>query len=238
MISHGGGWPVMDLAARIDHTLLKAEATRPQIYRLVAEALEHGFASVCVNGAFIGDVVRKLHGSPVKTCGVAGFPLGANKTTIKSIEVAAAAKDGADEVDFVAYQPHLLNKDLSSAKAEFLEVIKAVRSVNPHVLVKVIIETAVLMQGVAMPEAELRIACACQAARESGCDFVKTSTGCHAAGGATIAAVKLIKKYAGGLQVKAAGGIRSYDDAMAMVDAGADRIGCSASVAVVRHANS
>lgn len=221
-----------DLAQRIDHTILKAEATRPQVHKIVAEAIEHGFASVCVNGAFAADVAKALKPHAVKTCVVVGFPLGANKATIKAIEATSAVKDGADEIDFVAHLPHLLNKDVASAKAEFLEIVKAARAVNSEVIIKVIIESAALMDGVDDAEGEARIETACIAARESGCDFVKTSTGFHSAGGATVEAVKLMKKHSGGLSVKASGGIRSYDDAVTMVNAGADRLGCSAGVAI------
>jgi deoxyribose-phosphate aldolase len=226
----------MSIASKIDHTLLKPEATRPQVHKLVAEAIEHRFASVCVNPVFIADVARTLRNETdgaVKTCSVAGFPLGAAKATVKAIEATAAVKDGADEIDFVAHLPYLLNKDLANVKSEFLEIVKAVRAANPAVVVKVIIESGCLMADVDADEAEARIEIACQAARETGCDFVKTSTGFHGAGGATVEAVALMKKHSGGLYVKASGGIRSYDDAVAMIEAGADRLGCSAGVAIV-----
>ena len=224
----------MNLAARIDHTLLKAEATRPEVHKLVAEATEHGFASVCVNGVFAADVAKALRASGgVKTCIVAGFPLGANKSTIKAIEATSAVKDGAEEIDFVAHLPYLLAKNFDAAKAEFMEIVRAARAANPKVIVKVILETAALMKDASGVEAEARIELACRAARESGCDFVKTSTGFHPAGGATVEAVRLMKKHSGGLYVKASGSIRTHDDAMKMIDAGADRLGCSASVAIV-----
>jgi deoxyribose-phosphate aldolase len=168
---------------------------------------------------------------------VVGFPLGAMKATVKTMEAVAAAKDGVEELDFVAHLPNLINKDIAATKAEFLEIVKAARSVNPRVVIKVIIESAALMADVDDGEAEARIETACLAARESGCDFVKTSTGFHPAGGASVQAVKLMKKHSGGLYVKASGGIRSYDDAMKMIDAGADRLGCSASVAIVQGAS-
>jgi deoxyribose-phosphate aldolase len=227
----------MTLAKRIDHTILKAEATRPQVHKIVAEATEHSFASVCVNGWFVADVAKALKGSGVLTCSVVGFPLGAMKATVKTMEAVAAAKDGVEELDFVAHLPNLINKDIAATKAEFLEIVKAARSVNPRVVIKVIIESAALMADVDDGEAEARIETACLAARESGCDFVKTSTGFHPAGGASVQAVKLMKKHSGGLYVKASGGIRSYDDAMKMIDAGADRLGCSASVAIVQGAS-
>ncbi len=204
------------------------------LHKVVAEALEYGFASVCVNGAFVSNVAKALHGSNVKTCAVAGFPLGATSTTVKAIDATTSVKSGAQEIDFVAHLPYLLRKDVVSAKREFIEIVKATRAANPQVIVKVIIESAVLMRDTDTAEAAARIAAACQAARESGCDFVKTSTGFHPAGGASVQAVELMKKHSGGLYVKASGGIRSYDDAKCMIDAGADRLGCSASVAIVQ----
>lgn len=226
----------MTLASKIDHTILKAEATRPEVHKLVAEAIEHRFASVCVNGLFAADVATMLRtpGNTVKTCVVAGFPLGANKATIKAIEATAAVKDGADEIDFVAHLPSVMKKDVAAMKAEYLEIARAARSAKPSVVIKVILETAAVMKDCDAAESEARIEAACRAARESGLDFVKTSTGFHGAGGATVEAVKLMKKHSGGLYVKASGGIRTYEDAMRMIDAGADRLGCSASVAIAK----
>ncbi|MBI1336052.1 MAG: deoxyribose-phosphate aldolase [Phycisphaera sp.] len=227
-----------ELASKIDHTLLKAEATRPQVHKIVAEAIEHKFASVCVNGVFAADVAKMLHGSGVKTCAVVGFPLGANKSTIKAIEATSAVKDGADEIDFVAHLPYLLKADHQDAKAEFLEIVRAARSANPRVVVKVIVESAYLMADVTPEEGERRIALACAAARESGCDFIKTSTGFHPSGGASEQAVRWMKKHSMGLYVKASGGIRNHADAVKMINAGADRLGCSAGVAIVSGAGS
>lgn len=225
---------MMNLAGRIDHTILKAEATPFQVQMLIEEARTHGFASVCVNGVFTKFVARQLADSAVKTCAVVGFPLGANKATIKAIEAVSAAKDGADEIDFVAHIPYLLAGDLAAIKTEFTEIVRGARSANPHVVIKVIVESAVLLDGVDAKTGEDRIALACQAARESGCDFIKTSTGFHPAGGASVQAVTLMKKHSGGLYVKASGGIRTAADAQKMLDAGADRLGCSASVAIIQ----
>lgn len=222
------------LASRIDHTQLKAEATPADIDQLIAEAREHRFASVCVNGNYVKRVAQGLHGSGVKTCAVAGFPLGAMKATVKAIEAVAAVKDGAEEIDFVAHLPTLIAKDVAGATAEFIEIVQGVRAANRAAVVKVIIESAALMAGVDAAEAQARVAAACEAARKSGCDFVKTSTGFHPAGGATVEAVKLMRKHAGPLKVKASGGIRSRDDAEKMIAAGADRLGCSAGVQIVQ----
>lgn len=222
-----------NFAPLIDHTLLKPEATRDQVLTVCEEAIEHGFASVCVNGIFVKDVREKLAESPVKTCAVAGFPLGAMKPMVKAIEATSLVKDGADEVDFVAHLPTLLACDTEAALAEFAELSKAARAVLPSVVIKVIIESAALMKDADEALSEKRIACACEAARAAGIDFVKTSTGFHSAGGASIEAVKLMKKHAGPMKVKASGGIRTADDAKRMIDAGADRLGCSAGIAIV-----
>ena len=223
-----------DIAAKIDHSVLNADARPVDVAAGVAAALEHGFASVCVAGRYVSDVARALSGSRVMTCAVVGFPMGNQKTSVKAIEATAAVKDGANEIDFVAHLPYLMQPDGAAAKSEFLEVAKAARAANPAVIIKVIIESALLLGGTASAEqGEARIAAACQAARESGCDFVKTSTGFHPAGGATVRAVSLMKKHSGGLYVKASGGIRSRADALAMLDAGADRLGCSAGVRIV-----
>lgn len=225
----------MNLASVIDHTILKAEATSDDVRQVIDEAKAHGFASVCVNGVYISTVALALRDMGVKACGVAGFPLGAMKNTVKAIEATSLVKDGADEVDFVANLPTLIDADAESARKQFVEIIKAVRSVLPAVVVKVIIESAALMQGVDDATAERRIAAACEAATTSGCDFVKTSTGFHPAGGASVEAVRLMKKHAPTLQVKASGGIRTRDDALRMIDAGATRLGCSASVVIIQN---
>lgn len=223
----------MNLASLIDHTILKAEATAVEVDAVVAEARAHGFASVCVNGAYVVRVAEALRGSGVRTCAVVGFPLGAMKASVKAIEATSLCKDGAQEIDFVAHLPHLLAKDVAAATDEFMQITTAARSVNPKVVIKVIIESAALMKGVDAAEAEARIAAACAAARQSGCDFVKTSTGFHPAGGASEEAVRLMKKHFG-LDVKASGGIRTAEDAQRMIAAGATRLGCSASVAIVQ----
>lgn len=221
------------LASCIDHTILSAQAAAADVDRVCQEALTHGFASVCVNGVFLPRVVKALAGSSVKACAVAGFPLGAMKPTVKAIEATSLAKDGAQEIDFVAHLPYLLAKDRAAAVQDFLSVTSNVRSVSRDIVVKVIIESAALMAGVDAAEGEARVATACVAAAEAGCDFVKTSTGFHPAGGASVDAVSWMRKHAPHLKVKASGGIRTRADAMKMLGAGADRLGCSAGVAIV-----
>ncbi len=222
------------LARTIDHTILKPEATEQQVRRIVDEAVRFRFASVCVNPRWVHLVSELLHAagaddpaskSPVACCGCIGFPLGANLTTIKAIEASSAVKDGAHEIDMVIFLPALLAGDFHAARLDVLEVTRAARSVWPRAVVKVILETAVLN--------EVQVELGCRAAREGGADFVKTSTGFHPAGGASVQAVKWLKQHSGGLKIKAAGGIRDLPAALNVIEAGADRIGCSASVAIV-----
>ncbi|HVX86421.1 MAG TPA: deoxyribose-phosphate aldolase [Phycisphaerae bacterium] len=227
----------IDLARTIDHTLLKAEATEAEIRKVVGEAVAHRFASVCVNGrwtALVSGLLREAGvNDPGKTdravlaCAVVGFPLGANRSIIKAIEASTCAKDGAQEIDMVISLPALLTGDLEDARNDVYEVVRAARAVSPRTVVKVILETAALN--------EEQTALGCRAAVEGGADFVKTSTGFHPKGGATVESVGWLKKYGGGagLKVKASGGIRDYATAKQMLDAGADRLGCSAGVAIV-----
>jgi len=227
-----------DVASRIDHTILKPDALPEDVDAIVDEALRYSCASVCVNGVYAPRVRERLdaagsdHG--VKLCVVAGFPLGSTLPMTRAIESVQLAKVGAQEIDVVAYIPRLLRLDQDGLRDDLLETTRAVRAVSSAVCVKVIIESALLRQRAASDdEFEAMIACACNASAQSGCDFVKTSTGFHAAGGATIEAVTLMKKHAGDLKVKASGGVRTYEDAVAMIDAGADRLGCSSTAAIV-----
>lgn len=221
----------MNLAGIIDHTLLKPDANDGHIGHLVDEAIRYQFAAVCVNGLYVAAIAKALGGTKIKACGVVDFPLGANRPAVKASQAAIVVEDGAQEIDFVAHLPHLLACDTAAAAAEFIQIVRAVRAVNPNVVIKVIIESALLLQDKDLGES--RIASACRAAQESGCDFVKTSTGFHLAGGASGQAVRLIKQHAGHLRIKASGGIRGYDDAIELVKAGADRLGCTASATIV-----
>lgn len=221
-----------DLAARIDHTILKPEATSAEVHRVATEAMQHRFASVCVAPVWVKRVATMLQGGGVPVCTVVGFPHGTGKSTVKAIEASSSVKDGAGEVDVVAHLPHLAGADADAAKAELMEIVRACRAANPSTVVKVIVESAYLL-SLGETRGEAAIAAACRAVRESGCDFIKTSTGFHPAGGASVRAIELMKKHGGGLLVKASGGIRDLKGARAMLDAGADRLGMSASVAVV-----
>lgn len=223
-----------EFAKTIDHTVLKPEALSPEVQKVCSEAIEHRFAAVCVAPVWVPRVATLLRGTGVLTCTVAGFPHGAGKPTVKAIEAVAAVKDGADEVDVVAHLPHLLNLDLDAARAELMEVVRAARAGRRDVVIKVIVESAALISILGDGRAGQVIELACRAVRESGCDFIKTSTGFHPAGGASVRAVTLMKQYGKGLLIKAAGGIRDLSSARAMLDAGADRLGMSASVAVLK----
>jgi len=223
----------MHLASCIDHTLLEARADLSAIDRVCDEALQYQFASVCVNGRYAGHVARRLQDTAVRTCVVVGFPLGAGETSVQGMEAIVACKQGAREIDFVAHLPALLACDLDSARAQFRTIVRSARDVSRETIVKVIIESACLMQDVSDDQAEARFASACQAAIESGCDFIKTSTGFHPAGGASEEAVALMARHGGPLKIKASGGIRTTEDAHRMLHAGAHRLGCSSSVAIV-----
>ena len=223
-----------DFARKIDHTVLKPEALSPEVQKICSEALEHKFASVCVAPAWVPTVAKLLQGSGVLTCTVAGFPHGTSKATVKAIESVAAVKDGADEVDVVVHLPHLLTLNLDAARAELMEVVRGSRAARKDVVIKVIVESAALLSILGEDKGEQAIEIACKAVRESGSDFIKTSTGFHPAGGASVKAVSLMKKYGDKLLIKAAGGIRDLATARAMLDAGADRLGMSASVAVLK----
>lgn len=221
-----------DLARRIDHTILKPEAQAPEVHKVVTEALQYGFASVCIAPAWVAKVSAMLKGSPVACCTVIGFPHGTSKPTLKAIEATAAVKDGATEIDVVAFLPFLINHDVDAARSELMEVVRGARAVRADVVIKVIVESAQLLKA-GGEKGERAIAVACQAVRESGCDYIKTSTGFHPAGGASLEAVQFMKKHGEGLLIKASGGIRDLATAQAMLDAGADRLGLSASVSVL-----
>jgi deoxyribose-phosphate aldolase len=222
-----------ELASKIDHTLLKPEALASDIRNIAREAVEYSFGCVCVHPIWVPTLRQQLADTSVKIGSVAGFPLGTNKPTIKAIEAVSVIKDGADEVDLVANLPNLINLDLDAARAELLEIVRAARAARRDVVIKIIIESAILLK-LGPDRGEAAIAVACRAIRESGCDFVKTSTGLHPAGGATVQAVQLMKKYSEGIHVKAAGGIRDAKTALAMIAAGADRLGTSSSVAILQ----
>ncbi|CYX39550.1 TPA: deoxyribose-phosphate aldolase [Streptococcus suis] len=214
----------MKLNKYIDHTILKPETTQEQVEKILAEAKEYDFASVCVNPTWVALAAESLKDSDVKVCTVIGFPLGANTSAVKAFETKDAISNGADEIDMVINIGALKtgNYDL------VLEDIKAVVAASGDKLVKVIIEACLLTDDEKVK--------ACQLSQEAGADYVKTSTG-FSTGGATVADVALMRKTVGpDMGVKASGGARSYEDAIAFIEAGASRIGASSGVAIMNGA--
>jgi deoxyribose-phosphate aldolase len=223
-----GGGPVdKDVAAYIDHTLLKPEATAEQVTQLCKEAAQFNFASVCINPSYVPLAAKLLRGTPVKVCTVAGFPLGTHMADVKAFESRRAIREGAKEVDMVINIGALKSGDDETVYEDIKAVVDACK--DGGAICKVIIECALLTD-----DEKVR---ACQIARRARADFVKTSTG-FASGGATAADVALMSEAVRGTRigVKAAGGIRSYEDVQKMVAAGATRIGASAGVAIIQQA--
>ena len=215
-----GGVPA-GLAQYIDHTLLKAEATRDDLRKLAQEAREHKFRTCCVNSVNVAYMARELRGSGVGVCAVVGFPLGAMSSQSKAFETREAVRQGACEIDMVINVGALKSGDYATVLDDIVQVVKAAGP-SP---VKVIIEAA------SLNDEEKVVACALS--KIAGAAFVKTSTG-FGSGGATAADVALMKRVVGEeLEVKASGGVRTLDDVKAMIEAGATRIGASASVAIV-----
>ncbi|RKO24889.1 deoxyribose-phosphate aldolase [Pseudarthrobacter phenanthrenivorans] len=212
------------IASFIDHTLLKPEAGEADILKVCAEAAEYGFKSVCVNPIWVKTVKNALKGSGVLTCSVVGFPLGATPTDVKTFEARGAVLDGADEVDMVINIAAARAGDKGALIDDITAVAEAVHAGGA--ILKVIIETGLL--------ADSQKVLACEAAVAAGADFVKTSTGFNG-GGATVEDIALMRKTVGpGLGVKASGGVRSLEDAQAMIAAGATRIGASSGIAIVK----
>ncbi len=210
------------LAGMIDHTLLKPQATRDEIVTLCDEARKHSFASVCINPSYVSLCAQLLRLTNVKVCTVVGFPLGANRSDVKAFETKAAISDGAQEIDMVANVGALKSRDYDLVGDDIRAVVEACRSIAVS---KVIIEAALLTD-------EEKVI-ACQIAKAAGADFVKTSTG-FGPGGATAHDVRLMRATVGEeMGVKAAGGIRDRATAEEMIEAGASRIGASASVKIV-----
>lgn len=215
----------MNIAKTIDHTLLKPEATAADIQALCREAKQYGFASVCVNTCYVKLASELLRGSGVKVCCTVGFPLGAMAPKAKAFEAAQAVADGAEEVDMVLWIGALRQGNTAAVQADIEGVVNVC---HPKAIVKVILETCLLTDA--------QIETACRLCVAAGADYVKTSTGFSTAG-ATAEHVALMKRAVGGrAKVKAAGGIRTYEDAKRMIDAGADRIGASAGIAIVEAA--
>jgi len=212
-----------DLARLIDHTLLKPEATKEQVTQLCLEAKKYNFASVCINPCHVPLCAKILRDTPVKVCTVIGFPLGATSTASKAFEAEHALRDGAREIDMVINVGMLKSGSYDYVEEDIFAVVTT--SKRYRALTKVIIETALLTD-----EQKIK---ACIIAKRSGADFVKTSTG-FSKGGATAGDIALMRKVVGtAMGVKASGGVRTRQEALAMVASGADRIGASASVKIV-----
>ena len=211
----------MKLNKYIDHTLLKADASQEQIETLIEEAKKYDFASVCVNPTWVNFAAQALKATDVKVCTVIGFPLGANTPELKAFETSDAIQNGANEVDMVINIGALKSRNFDLVERDIRAVVEAAKGT----LVKVIIETCLLTDDEKVK--------ACQIAQKAGADFVKTSTG-FSTGGATVVDVALMRKTVGpDMGVKASGGARSYEDALAFIKAGATRIGASSGVAIM-----
>ncbi|MCP4021819.1 MAG: deoxyribose-phosphate aldolase [Desulfobacteraceae bacterium] len=210
------------LAQYFDHTILNPAATKKDVKQICKEAIDHGFFSVCVNPFYVGLVSKYLTRSEVKTCAVVGFPLGANNFEAKAFEAKIAVEKGAEEIDMVLNIGALMDNDFLTVKADIQSVVTAAKG-N---VVKVIIETFLLNR-----EQKIK---ACNLAREAGAHFVKTSTG-FAGGGATCEDVALMRETIGvDMKIKASGGIKTLEDTLKLIDAGADRIGASAGAAIIK----
>ena len=216
----------VDIAKYIDHTNLKPYATKEDIIKLCEEAKKYGFYAVCVNPYRVKLAKEQLKGTDIKVASVIGFPLGATPTEVKVFEAKKALEDGADELDMVINIGALKDKDYDYVRRDIEEVVKVAH--ERGAIVKVIIETCYLSDE----EKEI----ACRLAMEAGADFVKTSTG-FGTRGATVEDVRLMRRVVGDkLGVKAAGGIRTYEQALEMIRAGANRIGTSSGVKIVEGA--
>ncbi|MEW9667349.1 deoxyribose-phosphate aldolase [Ammoniphilus sp. 3BR4] len=206
----------------IDHTLLKPEATREQIEQLCQEAREHEFAAVCVNPIWVSLCSQRLAGTGVQVATVVGFPLGANATEVKAFETRQAVAQGATEIDMVLNIGALKSQDLEWVKRDVAAVVEAAKD---KAIVKVILETGLLTEEEIVQASKLSV--------EAGAHFVKTSTGVGP-GGATVPHIQLMRRTVGpDIGVKASGGVRDYETALAMVEAGATRIGASAGISIV-----
>ncbi|MDA8234077.1 MAG: deoxyribose-phosphate aldolase [Clostridia bacterium] len=213
------------MAKLIDHTILKANATEEEITQLCREAAEYGFASVCINPYHVPLAHKLLADSGVPVCTVIGFPLGASATAVKAYETTEAVKAGAKEVDMVINIGLLIKGQNELVQKDIQAVVDAAAAVDKSAIVKVIIETSYLTD-------EQKVT-ACKLAKEAGAHFVKTSTG-FSASGATVEDIRLMRQTVGpDIGVKASGGIRNTQQALAMVEAGASRIGASAGIAII-----
>lgn len=213
----------MNINKLIDHTVLKPNARKEDVLKLIAEAKEYNFASVCINPCWIELASKELQGSGVDVCTVIGFPLGANTTEVKVFETKDAIEKGAQEIDMVINIAMLKDKEYDYVENEIHQIVEAAKD---KAIVKVIIETCLLTD-----EEKIK---ACELSQKAGADFVKTSTG-FSTGGATVHDIALMRKTVGAeMGVKASGGVHTHEEALAMVEAGATRIGASAGVKLLK----
>ena len=213
----------MNINKYIDHTALKPNADKATILKLIEEAKQYDFASICINPCWVKLAAEKLQGSDVKVCTVIGFPLGANTAKVKVFEAQDAIENGATEIDMVINVGMLKDKNYEYVQNEIAAIVDAAKG---KALVKVIIETCLLTDE--------EIVIACQLAQKAGADFVKTSTG-FSTGGATVEDVRLMRQTVGSdMGVKASGGVHTQEEALAMIEAGASRIGASAGVKLLK----
>ncbi|MEM2281187.1 MAG: deoxyribose-phosphate aldolase [Candidatus Bathyarchaeia archaeon] len=215
------------LAKLIDSTLVKATATRSEVEKLCREAVQYGFGCVVVNPVYVRLAASRLRGTDVRVGSTVGFPLGASILDVKALEAVKAVEDGASELDMVMNLSAFKSGDYELVRRD-IEAVASVKRISDDIIVKVIVETPLLTN-------EEKVT-ACKIVKEAGADFVKTSTGLFG-GGATVEDVKLMRKVVGkDFGVKAAGGIRTYKDAVAMIEAGANRIGTSTATAIIQGA--
>lgn len=213
----------MNINKLIDHTALKPNTNKESILKLIAEAKTYDFASVCVNPCWVALAHQELKNTDVKVCTVIGFPLGANTTEVKVFETKDAIEKGAQEIDMVINIAMLKDKEYDYVENEIHQIVEAAKD---KAIVKVIIETCLLTD-----EEKIK---ACELSQKAGADFVKTSTG-FSTGGATVHDIALMRKTVGAeMGVKASGGVHTHEEALAMVEAGATRIGASASVKLLK----
>ncbi len=211
------------IASKIDHTILKPATTHQQVEQICEEALQYGFAAVCIPPIRIKQAVAKLKGSSVKVATVVDFPFGYNGAVVKVLEVMTAIKNGVDEVDIVAHIGAIKEHNWRAVKADLIEAVKLCRQKN--IVSKIIIETGLLSSD--------EIVKMCELCAELQVNYVKTSTG-FSGGGATIEAIKLMRaNLPDYIKIKASGGIRTREFATQLIEAGADRLGCSGSVGIV-----
>ncbi|WP_288633257.1 deoxyribose-phosphate aldolase [uncultured Megamonas sp.] len=213
----------MNINKLIDHTALKPNTNKESILKLIAEAKTYDFASVCVNPCWVALAHQELKNTDIKVCTVIGFPLGANTTEVKVFETKDAIEKGAQEIDMVINIAMLKDKEYDYVENEIHQIVEAAKD---KAIVKIIIETCLLTD-----EEKIK---ACELSQKAGADFVKTSTG-FSTGGATVHDIALMRKTVGAeMGVKASGGVHTHEEALAMVEAGATRIGASASVKLLK----